>query len=474
MKVLYLASEVAPYASSGEVGESAGALTSALADLGLDVRVALPLYGAVRTVGSVSVGIAERTVEGWLETDGPRCDPRMLYIRNDHYYGRPELYGYEDEAERFLFYSKAALAAVKRIGFRPDIIHCNDWHTGLVPWLLRHEFQGDAFFTHTATVFTVHNLAHQGCFGTWVLGLAGLPAELMRPEQLEYFGQVSFLKAGIVGADLVTALSPNYAREIQTVESGENMHGALAERGEGLQGVLNGIDYNDWDPAHDPAIAMPYDADRPADREANTRVLRGLCDFDEAGTEPIFAVVSPLTTQYGLGAIATAAPEILRAGGRMVILGKGDQFYEGLLGHLQDEHPGRIRVFLEADVPLTRSILAGSHFLLRPSLREPHGALVMAAIRYGCIPIATAAGPLADIVGPAGAAEPRGITCAGATPEALTAAAKEAFAAYKAPARLAALQVRAMRTDFSWAASARAYRSLYERTVERHVCSPVE
>ncbi len=474
MKVLYLASEVAPYASTGEVGQSAGALTSALADLGLDLRVALPLYGSIRGAGSVTVRIADRSVDGYLETDGPRCDPRMLYIRNDHYYGRPGLYGYEDEAERFLFYCKASLAAVKRIGFRPDVIHCNDWQTGLVPWLLRHECQGDPFFAHTKTVFTIHNLAHQGCFGPWVLGLAGLPAELLEPSALEFFGQVSFLKAGIVGADLVTALSPNYAREIQTLEHGENMHGALAARGDQLRGVLNGIDYSDWDPLTDPALAHPFDAGRLADRATNTKALRGQCDFAESGREPIFAAVSPLTTQYGMGALATAAPEILKAGANLVVVGRGDQFYEGLLGHLQDEYPGRIRLFVEADDALVRNVLAGSHFLLRPSLREPHGALVMAALRYGCIPVATAAGPLADIVDAGNAAEARGFVCAGATPEALVAAAKEALAAYAAPGRLAALQTRAMRADLSWAAAARAYRDLYERTVERETCSPVE
>ncbi len=464
MKVLFMSSEVAPYASTGGVGDSAGALTRALARNGVDLRVALPLYRCVRTAADVTVTVEDRQVHGAIETDGPERNPGVLFVRNDHYYGRSEIYGYEDEAERFIFFCKAALSAVKRLGFRPDVVHCNDWQTGLAPALLRYALAEDPFYNRVGTVFTLHNLAHQGCFGPWVLRLAGLPAELLRPDALEFYGQVSFLKAGIVHADIVTALGPSYAREIQTEGHGENLHGVLAERADRLVGVLNGIDEAQWDPETDAAIAKPFGPNEPEKREDSVRALRVECGFDARAKEPILALASPLATQYGLGVFTGVAQEIVKRGCLLVVAGRGDTYYERLVSMLESENPGKVRYFPDADEALRRRVLAGSHFLLRPSLREPYGQEAMIALRYGCIPISSLTGPLRDIVG--GGDQPSealGFTFDPPTSDGMLEAIDNALAAYREAGRFQAAQRRAMTADFSWDTAAAAYCRLYDR-----------
>jgi len=464
MKVLFMSSEVAPYASTGGVGDSAGALTRALSASGVELRVALPLYRCVRTATEVTVSVEERQVHGTIETDGPGRNPGVLLVRNDHYYARGEIYGYEDEAERFIFFCKAALAAVKRLGFRPDVVHCNDWQTGLTPALLRHAFGDDPFYNRVATVFTLHNLAHQGCFGPWVLKLAGLPGELLRPEDLEFYGQVSFLKAGIVHSDIVTALGPSYAREIQTEGHGENLHGVLAERADRVVGVLNGIDGAEWDPETDSAIAKPFGPNEPEKREENVRALRVECGFDPRGTEPILALASPLVTQFGLGVFTGVAQDIVKRGCRLIIAGRGDTYYERLVSLLETDNAGKVKYFPDESEPLRRRVLAGSHFLLRPSLREPYGQETMVALRYGCVPISSGTGPLRDIVG--GGGEPSqalGFTFDPPTSDGLLGAIDAALAVFKDTERFRAAQLKAMSADFSWDTSAAAYCRLDER-----------
>lgn len=464
MKVLCLSSEVAPWASTGEVGESVGALAGALERQGLEVRVAMPLYQTVRGLGGFRTEIGTRVVEGAVEGTGPATDPKMLFVRSDAYFGRPAMYGYEDEAERFIFLTKGALAAAKQVGFRPDVIHVHDWQTGLAPWILREAAKTDPFYARAATVFSIHNLAYQGCFGPWALGLAGLPVSLLTPEALEFYGQVSFLKGGIVGADLVTAPSPNQAREFATEQHGENLHGVIAARGQTIRGVLNGVCAERWDPATDPVLAAPFGAGDLAGRTLCTEALQGLCDLSER-PGPIFAVASPLTTQYGLHAVAGAIPEIAAMGGRLVVIGRGDEYHEKLLRHLEGELAGRLRVLPDDDDALLRAVLAGADFLLRPSLREPHGGRVMEAMRYGCVPVVSSVGPLVDILSAAGGPEVGGLLCERPTPEALTEAARRAVALHASGAAFGAMQRRAIAVESSWDARAAEWVGLYERAI---------
>lgn len=466
MRVLYIASEVSPYASTGSLGETAGELTAALARRGTDILVAMPLYGCVRTAASVTVHMAGRDVVGDIETAGPPARAPMLFVRNDGYYRRDALYGHEDEAERFVFFCRAALAGARALGFRPDVVHCNDWQTGIVPALLRYGQDDDGFYSETATVFTIHNLAHQGCFGSWILPMAGLPVSLLDYRSLEFYGQVSLLKAGLVLADLVTTLSPTYAKEIQTEEHGENLHGALAARADRLHGVLSGVDPAKYDPAGDGTIVRRFSAERLDDREENTRALRAECGFDPDGSEPMVAMVTRLTTQRGLGIITAVAEDLLDLGALLVVLGRGDGYYERLLAHLEADHPGRMRVFLKHDPELARRIYASSHFFLRPSVYEPCGIAQLIALRYGCVPIVRLTGGLADTVIDADASpHGTGFTFGPPTCDALVDAVRRAIAAYRDRDRYRAIQRRAMASDFTWARSAEEYVRLYERAL---------
>jgi starch synthase len=466
MKVLHIASEIAPYSGDGPLGSVVGPLSRATAAAGVDVRAAMPLYQSIRTLCEVETRLGGRLVRGSLETDGPASDPDVVFVRNDHYFGRAQMYGYDDEAERFLFLSLAALEGARQLEFRPDIIHCHDWHTGLVPSLARLLPELNAFFKDAAYIFTVHHLAHQGCFGPWVLDLAGLPRDLLHYQALEFYGQVSFLKAGIVTADAVTTNSPSYAAEIQTEQHGENLHGVLAEQSERIFGVLTGIDTEAWDPATDPHIARRFTADTVADREGNARALAAECGFDPDGRGPIVAIASRLTTENGLGLITNAATMLLAKGVRLVVVGRGDPYYEKVLAGLECDNPGSVRCFPDGDPDLIRRVYAGSHLLLRPSVVERSATDHMVAMRYGCVPVVHPTASLRDTVTDADA-DPQGTGFAlpQLTEDALGETVGRATRAYENTALFRGIQKRCMALDFSWGRAANEYLRIYEHAL---------
>jgi len=480
MKILFAASEVAPFAKTGGLADVAGSLPQALAALGHDVRVVLPRY---RQVDAATFGLSHLAtfyvpLASWKE----RCDilagklgahVPAYFINKDLYFNRPELYrtpqaDYHDNAERFIFFSRAVLELCRVLNFTPDIIHCNDWQTGLVPLYIKKLYRDVAQLHRARTVFTVHNLGYQGIFWKRDLTLTGLGWDVFTPDSIEYWDNINLLKAGIVHADAVTTVSATYSREIQTPEFGHGLDGTLRRRAGDLFGIVNGIELTEWDPAHDPSLPQPYNAARPAGKQACKRALRDQLGLPP-GSDPVLGMVTRLTDQKGLDILLDAIPELLYQQTQIAILGTGDERYHRALAELGDRHRDRLRVLLKYDDALARRIYAGSDLFLMPSRYEPCGLGQMHALRYGTVPVVRRTGGLADTVADyhPKTGKGTGFLFDEYTPGALVACVKRALSAYHDPGRWKAIMQAGMRVDFSWQHSAKEYVKVYHKALHK-------
>ncbi len=403
-RVLFVASEAFPFAKTGGLADVAGALPKALAKRGHDVRLLLPKYRATfdpnhntqRVVDLPHVPFGTFALGcGIDESDALKDDGVTVYLI-EHFglYDRDRLYGYEDDWVRFGLLSKVALELPRALNWQPDIIHCNDWQSGLVPALLKTSYRNDPFFARTATVFTVHNLAYQGNFDPSVIHALGLPPETFNMHGLEFHGRASFIKGGLYYADLLTTVSPRYAMEIQTEAFGEGLHGLLRDRAaQGrLVGILNGIDYEVWNPQADEYLPVNYDSRTVVKgKAANKKALLervGLPDSDEM----VIGIVSRLAHQKGFDVVAEAADALLQLPVKLVVLGAGEQ--EPLFAALQKRYPQKVATRLGVvDEELAHLIYAGADAFLMPSRFEPCGLGQMIAMRYGTVPIVHAHRP---------------------------------------------------------------------------------
>jgi starch synthase len=409
MKVLFAVSEAAPFAKTGGLADVAGSLPIALASLGHDVRVVMPRY---RQVDKEVYGLKHLTTFPVpLGTWHERCDifegrldsgVTVYFVDKDIYFDRPGLYrtaegDYPDNAERFIFFSRAILELCPAIRFAPDIIHCNDWQTGLVPLYLKTLYQGPGPLRKARTVFTVHNLGYQGQFWHWDMQLTGLGWEVFTSEGIEFWGKINFLKAGIVYSDHITTVSKTYGQEIQTPEYGHGLDGVLRKRATDLSGIVNGIDYRRWDPSHDRAIAKPYSGARLSGKRACKLALQTLVRLPITN-DPIIGMVTRLVDQKGLDILTEALPSIMALGIQLVILGDGDEKYHRLLTDAAERYRGSVRVLLRYDDDLAKKIYAGCDLFLMPSRYEPCGLGQMNSLRYGTVPVVRRTGGLADTV----------------------------------------------------------------------------
>jgi len=477
LRILYVAAEVAPFAKTGGLADVAGALPQALARLGHDVRVMLPRHrgveaaaGALRmAVPRLPVPVGDRTAEGAI-LEGRLGDVPVYFVAHDGYYDRPALYGASDDCERYVFFCRSVLAALPGLGWMPHVIHANDWQTGLIPVYLETLVRDAGAYADVASVFTVHNLAYQGVFWHYDLPMTGLGWDLFTPAGIEFYGHLSFLKGGLVFADLLTTVSPTYAREVQTPEFGERLNGVLRERSADLIGILNGLDVEAWNPATDPDIPKRFDRDDPGGKAACAAALRAEMGLPDTGARaPLVGVVSRLAEQKGIDLVAGAVPAIRAAGGQLVVLGAGEAPLERLLGELAEAHPESVAVRIGFDDRLARRIYAGSDLFLMPSRYEPCGLGQLIALRYGTVPIVRRTGGLTDTVRPWDPATGEGtgflfdeLSVAGAS-----AALGRAFAAHADPAAWRRLVLNAMAADFSWDASAEAYVTCYRRAIKK-------
>ncbi len=483
LRILFVASEVEPFAKTGGLADVAGALPKALEALGHDVRVILPRYrGVERAAGTlrpvlprVEVPVGARAVEGAvLEGRAGKAIP-VYFLAQDAYYDRPALYttaegDYPDNCERFVFFCRAVLAALPRLDWMPQVIHAHDWQTGLVPVYLETLYRDAAAYRDVATVFTIHNLAYQGLFWHYDLPMTGLGWDLFTPAGIEFYGKLNLLKGGLVFADVLTTVSPTYAKEIQTPEYGEGLDGVLRDRSADLVGILNGIDYEAWNPATDADIPKRYGPDDLEGKATCKAVLREEMGLAEpARPAPLVGVVSRLADQKGLDLVAAAVPAIVEAGGQLVLLGAGDERYEREFTELARTHPAAVAVKIGFNAGLARRIYAGSDAFLMPSRYEPCGLGQLISLRYGTIPIVRRTGGLADTIrewdGAAGSGT--GFVFDAHTPEACRAAVARALEVFDQPAAWQRLVRSAMAEDFSWEASAEQYVSCYRKALKK-------
>jgi starch synthase len=470
VRILFLSAEVAPFSKTGGLGDVAKALPAALARLGHDVRVVTPLYASVKgdlvaTDRTLRLKFPFGEERAGLVVARPAPRHEVWFIEHSGYYGRSSIYGTAwDEHRRFAFFSVAALQAAQVMAFAPDIIHLNDWQTGLAAVALQGGF-APTLLGGARTVFTIHNLAYQGNFPKSVMGDLGLPWELFHAGGLEFYDTVNFMKAGIAFADALTTVSPRYAREIQTEAFGCMLEGILRTRADRLTGILNGIDTEEWDPSRDSLLPARYEAHDFAGKAVCKAYLRrrfGFPEPDRVSPRPLFVTVSRLTEQKGIDLMLEALPWVLgRADLEVVVLGSGDRRYEEGLRVLAARFPGRVGVNLGFDNVLSHQVEAGGDFFLMPSLYEPCGLNQMYSLRYGTPPIVRATGGLDDSVRDVALPDGNGFKFEHFRADGLAWAMSRALEVWRNPERLELLRRRGMALDFSWPLSAERYQRLY-------------
>jgi starch synthase len=477
LRILLIASEVEPFAKTGGLADVLGALPVALHDLGHEVRVLMPRYGGVEraagelglALADLTVRIADRSVVGAVFEGRLAGRVPVYFLAHDHYYGRPGLYGHPDDCERFTFLARGALTALPGLGWLPQVVHAHDWQAALVPVYLETLFRDAPGYQDVASVLTVHNLAYQGAFSDQHLPLTGLGWDLFTPAGLEFYGQLSLLKGGLVFADQITTVSPTYAREIREPAFGVGLDGVLRERAGDLHGILNGLDYEAWNPATDPEIAKRFDAEDPQGKAVCAAALREELGLDPAAGGPLIGVVSRLAEQKGMDLAVEAAPDLLREGAQLAVLGQGEARYLQAFQALAADFPGRVAVREGFDGATARKIYAGADVFLMPSRYEPCGLAQMIALRYGTVPVVRRTGGLADTVhdwDPATSAG-NGFTFEPPTMEACRAALRRAAATFADPTAWSRLRGNAFGARFTWETAAESYVTCYRKALKK-------
>ena len=484
LKILFIASEAYPFAKTGGLADVGGALTGALKQLGADVRVVMPFYETVRKGGfecsrlieKMEVPLGSRRLAADVYQTHSEAGVPVYLIRREDFYDRPNLYGppgdeYYDNLERFSYLAHAAIQVGRNLSFRPDVVHCHDWQTGLVAPLLKGPY-GDLFeFRNVPIVFTIHNLRFQGRFPKEKLPVTGLPEkQFFHSDGVEFWGDVSLLKAGIVYSDAVTTVSPTYAYEIQNTEFGEGMDGVLRSRHEDLFGILNGVDYRTWNPETDTHLPAHFTPDDLTGKERCKSYLVNELGLNSAMVErPLLGVVSRLDKQKGFDLLCRILddPSLERCG--FAILGSGESSIQSELANAAKVHRGRVALRLGYDEPLAHRIIAGSDMLLIPSLYEPCGLTQMYGLKYGTVPVVRATGGLEDTVeayDPV-SGEGCGFKFGPHVPSAFLTALQQALQAFEQPSVWRGIVRNGMKKDFSWEKPARQYMDLYSKLTRR-------
>jgi starch synthase len=487
MKILFVASECVPFCKTGGLADVVSALPKELKNKRHDVRIILPKYKSIR-----SQEFNIRETGEWVQVPmGPghteSADIRLTrtekgipvyFIHHEPYFGRPGLYrgpqgDYPDNAERFAFFSRAVLETCKAIQFRPDIIHCHDWQTGLIPMMLKVLFQQDSFFQNTRTVFTIHNIAYQGIFPKSKLPVTGFSWNEFTIDKFEFYDQICYLKAGLVFSDLLNTVSPTYAQEIQSSYSfGWGMEGLLRSRAKDLAGIVNGIDQDDWNPAKDPFLAHAYDPEHLEGRQACKAALQDRLKFSVSPDVPLLGIVARLDKQKGLDLLTQIIPDLLnQQNAQIVVLGQGDEAIMQELKAHERSYPGHVRVISDFNEPLAHNIYGGSDIFLMPSRFEPCGLGQMIAMRYGSIPVVANTGGLHDTVTAATREEGNGFLFQPGWAPGFLQSILSAIQFYRDSSAWKELMRRAMKTDFSWARSVPTYHAFYRRA---HGLRPVQ
>ncbi|MCK6555583.1 glycogen synthase GlgA [Candidatus Binatia bacterium] len=477
MHVVMAAAEAVPFAKTGGLADVLGALPRALQRLGVDVTVVLPAYAVISRRGfsvqrldiELEIPIANRILTGGVLATTLHETIPVYLIEAEQYFDRAGLYGtpsgdYPDNAERFAFFGRAIPALLQHLG-APHILHCHDWQTALAPVFLRLDAARYPSLVGVKTVQTVHNLGYQGLFERTHWPLLNLDWRYFTADWLEFYGRINYLKGGLVAADALTTVSPTYAREIQTRELGYGLEGLLRQRRSDLLGILNGVDYRDWNPEHDPFIAARYSANDPAGKLACKVDLQQTIGLPCSPKTPLIGIVSRLAAQKGFDLLAEVVPAMLqRHNLQLAILGTGDDQYARLLGDLRAQFPRQLAVRIGFDEPLAHKIEAGSDIFLMPSRYEPCGLNQIYSLRYGTVPVVHATGGLEDTIAEFDheTGSGTGFKFKSYTASALRACLERALDLYGSP-DWPTIRRNGMRADFSWDRSAQAYMDLYRR-----------
>lgn len=477
MKILLTASEAVPYVKTGGLADVIGAVFKEYKKAGAEAYLILPLYRAIKkdlaladTGLSADIRIGNRSVTGRVFSHGSS----VYFLECDEFFDRDYLYGtprgdYPDNAARFSFFSRGVLEACRLLSLKPDVIHCNDWQTALIPLYLKSLYRND-FFKDTASLITIHNLGYQGLFDKPNLPLTGIGEEWFNPDGIEFFGRLNFLKAGIVASDIITTVSGNYAREILTEELGFGLNGSLKKRSDDLYGVINGIDTEEWDPLSDRFTEAGYSMSDMSGKAICRKGLSREC-FPSVADDgsPLVSFVGRLASQKGIDILVEAADDILAAGARLVVLGSGDELFQDKLSSLSIGRKERMFVMLRHDEGFAHRIYAGSDIFLMPSRYEPCGLGQLISMRYGTVPVARMTGGLADTITDWDARTGSGT---GFLFKAYSAASflqcvKRALGVYKDKEKWGRIVAQAMAMDFSWRKSAGTYIELYEKAIRK-------
>ena len=490
LRIVIAASEAVPFSKTGGLADVAGALAKSLDQLGHDVTLFLPDYFLLRqNKGSLpaihdtglrfSIQMNGRAVPGAVNwTTLPNTNVRVLLVRQPEYFDRRHLYqedghGYADNCARFCFFSRAVLEICRQMILRPDVIHSNDWQTGVVNGLLQTQYNGRPGFERTGSVMTLHNMAFQGRFWHFDMPLTGMDWRHFNQNQMEAWGDLNLLKTGIAFADQITTVSPTYATEICTSDEGYGLEGLLSHRRDDLVGILNGIDDDVWNPETDHHIPAPYSIDTVGEGKRQCKAhLQTRMHLDQRADVPILGMVSRMADQKGFDLITGAAERILSQDLQMLFLGTGDAYYEGQLRDLARRYPGKVAVEIGFDDSLAHQIEAGSDIFLMPSRFEPCGLNQMYSLRYGTVPIVRKVGGLADSVENFASESESLQTATGFvfgdySKELLAETIEKAISLYHQPHIWRQIVRNGMSRDWSWTRSAHEYVAVYRRAMER-------
>lgn len=485
MKIAFVTSEVAPFAKTGGLADVSGALPVELAKKGNDIKVFLPAYDSIKSKNfdlkkidvfnhiNVRVGENTYTIELY-ELEDTNNKLTYYFIGNSTFFDRNAIYTDSyDENQRFIFFQKAVIELIQNLKWSPDIVHCNDWQTGLMPMLLKHNYSWDRMFDKTATIFTIHNIGYQGVFAKDTIHYAEIPSEYYNPGgACEFYGNISFLKTSICLADIITTVSPTYAKEIMTEEFGSGMQGILQTRVDDLYGIINGVDYNIWNPELDDLIPYKYSINNLEGKLKNKKVLLEKINLPYNKDVPVIGIVSRIVSQKGFDIFVDAVKYLKELKVQWVILGKGDYYYENKLIEVAKLYPNNISVNLHYDDAFAHLIEAGADIFLMPSKYEPCGLNQIYSLKYGTIPVVRRTGGLADTIkdwdenyfnNQSGC----GFVFDGYHGYLLYYAVKRAVSSFNNKNYWSKLIKNAMNCDYSWGKSAESYLKLYEQALNK-------
>ena len=472
MKVLFALSECVPFVKTGGLADVAGALPKELKKLGTEVRVILPNYSLIpakfretfQFEKAIKVQVGYRSQYCGIftaEHDGIT----YYFLDNEYYFYRDSLYGHYDDGERFSFFSKAVLECIPHLDFSPDVIHCHDWHTAMVNFLLNAHYRQNPLYKDIKTVFTIHNLQFQGIFPYEVMSeLLGLGHQYFNSEQLEFYGNVNFMKGGIIASDIVTAVSPTYKEEIKHPFFGEKLDGLLRKYSHKLIGIVNGIDDAVYNPKTDDVISATFDSDFLEGKAENKQALQHYFGLPEKENTPIIAMVTRLTKQKGLDLVSHVFHNLIQEDVQFIVLGSGDREFENFFNQMAIKYPNKVKIYIGFNEGLAHQIYAGADLFLMPSQFEPCGLGQLIALEYGTIPIVRETGGLNDTVHSfnESTGNGNGFTFKNFNAHDMLHTIRRAINFYHQKDTWSSLVQKALSQDYSWMQSAKKYNEIYE------------